>query len=211
MAIILPFCASRPKKNIVHKVISNSYDTYSTEELESIKNNTPLSFLNIISEDNYDNIKQNFENAIKEDIFIKDNNPCYYLYEVTENKISRTGLIAIASSKDYNANVIKRHEATISKRVKLFKDYLKTVKFNAEPVLITYKDDKDFNTFIASFKEHKAEYDFQIENVNHKLWLINNENDIKYIKNFFENLNELHIADGHHRCASSSLGFRKQQ
>ena len=61
--------------------------------------------------------------AASQSIFIKDDKPCYYLYEVTENKISRTGLIAITSSKDYNTTVIKKHEATISKRVKLFKDY----------------------------------------------------------------------------------------
>ena len=205
MAIILPFYAFRPSKEVVHKVVSNSYETYSKEELENIKSNKPLSFLNITSEDNYDNIKQNYGNAINEGVFIKDDKPCYYLYEVNENKISRTGIIAIASTKDYGSNVIKKHEATINKRVKLFKDYLKTVKFNAEPVLIAYKDDKDFNTFIYSLKEHKTEYDFQIENINHKLWLINNENEVKHIKSYFENLNELHIADGHHRCASSSM------
>ena len=51
---------------------------------------------------------------------------------------------------DYETNVIKKHEATISKRENKFKTYLKTVRFNAAPVLLTYPDNETVETVVLS-------------------------------------------------------------
>ena len=41
--------------------------------------------------------------------------------------------------------------------------------------------------------------------ISHKIWIVENKEDIKIIQNAFHKSNELYIADGHHRSASSSL------
>ena len=49
---------------------------------------------------------------IKEGVFVKDTEEIYYLYELTMNGRSQTGLVACASIDDYKNNVIKKHEKT---------------------------------------------------------------------------------------------------
>ena len=46
-----------------------------------------------------------------------------------------TGIIGLASLKDYQAGRIKPHEATLAKREQLFAAYLESVGFHAEPIL----------------------------------------------------------------------------
>ena len=44
--------------------------------------------------------------------FIRDDKPCYYIYELTMNGRTQTGITACASIDDYENNVIKKHENT---------------------------------------------------------------------------------------------------
>lgn len=74
------------------------------------------------------------------------------LYEIQSKHNTFTGIIAGTSIEDYQNNVIKKHEDTLQFRVELFKIYLHQTGFNTEPVLITYPDSTEINTFIAIHK-----------------------------------------------------------
>ena len=90
----------------------------------------------------YELVKKRYEAFKTSNILIKDAIPSYYIYETVQaNGHLFCGVIATASVEDYEAQIIKKHEATIAKRETTFKNYLKTVRFNAAPVLLTYKDD----------------------------------------------------------------------
>ena len=60
--------------------------------------------------------------------------------------------------KTTRRNVIKKHEDTIQRREKLFADYLDTVGFNAEPVLMTYTDEDHINTILIQETKRTPEY-----------------------------------------------------
>ena len=62
------------------------------------------------------------------------------------------------------------------------------------------------DTLLLKYEKQRAEYEFTTTNKTlHKLWVINDENDISSITKNFNKIENLYIADGHHRCASSSL------
>ena len=55
----------------------------------------------------------------------------------------------------------------------MFKDYLDITRFNADPVLLTYNDNKLINNIIKRCSKERAEYEFTTTNkVSHKLWRI---------------------------------------
>ena len=222
MAKINPFKGVRPSKKNIPNFSSRSYKTYSKNELKKELKENPTSFLSIINikkdpafgsekSKRYQIVKERFEAFKDSNILIKDTAPSYYIYETAQaNGHLFCGVIATASVKDYDTRVIKKHEATISKRENTFKNYLKTVRFNAAPVLLTYPDNLTLETGIQNAKKKASEFNsWETENETHKLWCVNNIEDVNLIQKAFENIPSLYIADGHHRSASSALLARE--
>ncbi len=80
--------------------------------------------------------------------------------------------------------------------------------FNTEPVLITYPDSTEINTFIAIHKKSRPIYEFATTNKEkHTLWKIDTETEINLLTEHFEAIPDLYIADGHHRSASAEMLF----
>tara|TARA_B110000459_G_scaffold191943_1_gene228588 strand:- start:68 stop:748 length:681 start_codon:yes stop_codon:yes gene_type:complete len=152
-------------------------------------------------------VKNKFEYLRAKKVLIKDSLHAFYIYE-TRQEVGNLfcGITAGASIKDYNTNVIKKHEATITKREINFKIYLKAVQFNAAPVLLTYSDDPVIEKGIETAKKNAEEINaWNDEDQTHKIWCINNLNDIITLKKMFANVPSLYIADNHHRSVSSAL------
>jgi len=220
---VLPFKAVRPTKAKAGLVASRSYEDYSERELNFQLAFNPYSFLHIINpgykyhqeikgEKRFQMIKNRYLEFKEENIFIQDAGACYYIYQIKTRENSYCGIIAAASAEDYEQNIIKKHEDTIAHRETLFKDYLKVVGFNTEPVLLTYADNEVINNVMASAMQLPPEYEFATHNrETHYLWKIENASSIKQVKEEFGKMNCLYIADGHHRCASSYLLARESK
>ena len=135
----------------------------------------------------------------------KDEKAEFYIHQIIyRNKQKFTGIVGTCHADDYLSDTIKKHEETLQPRVELFTDYLKTVKFNAEPVLISHKKDNALEQLIDRNMKERPEYEFATTSREaHYLWLVDDENDQKQIQNCFEKMQNLYIADGHHRIASS--------
>lgn len=218
MAKIIPFKAVRPTRDKVSLVASRSYQTYTQTEREFRMDYNPFSFLHIVNpgykyhknisgKQRYTLVKNRYSEFKEDHIFIKDETPCYYIYKIV-NREGQTfsGLIAAASTEDYKNDVIKKHEDTIEYRENIFKDYLKTVGFNAEPVLLTYPDNKTIEDVILSIQKNRAEFEFTTTyRDTHYLWKLDDASIIKSIQKAFESIKCIYIADGHHRSASSNL------
>ncbi|WGD34779.1 DUF1015 domain-containing protein [Olleya sp. YS] len=218
MTKILPFKAVRPTRDKVSLVASRSYQSYTQAEREARLDYNPFSFLHIVNpgykydkeisgEARYKLVKNRYSEFKEDGVFIQDQNPCFYIYKIVDRDLQEfNGIVAAASVEDYNNNVIKRHEDTIASREVIFKDYLKTVGFNAEPVLLTYPDNHTISQIITEKQKERAEFEFTTTyRDTHYLWLIEDKKDIKAIAENFSKMNTLYIADGHHRSSSSQL------
>lgn len=224
MIDIRPFKAIRPTRDKVSLVASRSYLSYSEETLIEKLENNPYTFLHIINPDysekqaeikgkeKYRLVKNKFFDFQEEGVFIKDEKPTLYLYQQQKGEIVFTGIICASSIDDYLNGKIKIHEQTIAHREEMFKDYLDITGFNAEPVLLTYPDQNGVSEVFDSYLTERPEYEFTTTNRSiHRLWLIQDEGDIKRLKDIFSNVEALYIADGHHRSASSALLCKKRR
>lgn len=217
MAKIIPFKAVRPARDKVNLVVSRSYETYSGEELEAQLQFNPYSFLHIINpgykfqqevtgEERFSMVRNRYLEFREDNVFIQDESPCFYLYKIKTRDSTCLGIFAAADTDDYKNNLIKKHEDTFQSKEQLFKEYLKVVGFNAEPVLLTYPDNAAIAKIMAEITPGVPEYEFTTtDKVTHYFWKVSDTERIKKLQKEFSAMDTLYIADGHHRTASSYL------
>ena len=137
MANITPFKAVRPVRNKVQLVSSRPYFTYEKSHLKAKLETNPYSFLHVInpefkkdhgtkpnSIERFKLVKNNYDQFKKNNLFVQESKKSLYIYKQSSSIGTFIGLIAGASVKDYENDVIKKHENTLLKREKLFKKYL---------------------------------------------------------------------------------------
>ena len=217
MAIVRPFKAIRPTRDKANLVATRSYLSYSDETLKEKLEHNPFTFLHIINPDYKDEIKKKgiekfnavrkrFNNFQKTGFLITETAESFYIYQQTIENQTFEGIIGATAVADYLSGNIKKHEHTITAREKMFKNYLDTTGFNAEPVLLCHQKNIVITTLIQNYKATRAEYEFATTDTTiHKLWLVNSSKDINIITDSFASIDNLYIADGHHRSASSAL------
>jgi len=218
LAKVIPFRAVRPTRDKVSLIASRSYDSYTPAERKSRLRDNPFSFLHIVNpgykyqkrisgKKRYTLVRNRYLEFKEDKIFMQDPEPCYYFYKIV-NRDGREfrGILAATSAADYENDVIKRHEDTIEYREKIFKEYLKTVGFNAEPVLLTYPDNDALEKIIEKVMATRSEYEFTTTyRDTHYLWNISDPKIIAKVQAQFESMDSIYIADGHHRSSSSYL------
>lgn len=219
MAQVIPFKAIRPEADKVHLVASRSVDGYNLNELKEKLAGNPFTFLHVINPDYYDGVKtkpgskerllkvkNRFNAFVKEKIFLQEDTPAYYIYRQIKGGDTYIGIIACTSIDDYFNGVIKIHEQTLTQREEKLKDYLEVCEFNAEPVLFFYPNDQVIDKFTNETIKTRADYDFTTtDRVRHTLWVVSDRKAVSVLKERFENIPSIYIADGHHRSASSAL------
>ncbi|CBK75785.1 Uncharacterized conserved protein [Butyrivibrio fibrisolvens 16/4] len=120
MALVVPFKAIRPTKEEAATIAALPYDVYNRQEAYEKVKEQPGSFLAIdrpetqfapdvdmYSDDVYNKAAQMLNQWIEEGRFIQDDEDFFYLYELTMDGRSQTGIVACASIDDYEKSVIK--------------------------------------------------------------------------------------------------------
>jgi uncharacterized protein (DUF1015 family) len=219
MAKIFPFRAIRAPRDKVGLVASRSYINYSKSDLISRLKGNPYTFLHVLNPDNsvgnnaprsrnarFLNIKDKLHAFIDDGHLFKEEDPAIYIYRQEAADFAFFGLICGISIDDYLSGNIKIHENTLTRKERLFKQYLDCTRFNAEPVLLTHKPIRSVNSLINKYSKRFPDYDFRTtDTVRHQLWVIRAKTDILAIQKAYDGLDSLYLADGHHRSASSAL------
>lgn len=217
MAVIRPFSAIRPSREKADKIAALPYDVYNREEAKEVTGRNPESFLRIDrAETQFDDsvdtyAPQVYQKAhdmlwqmVEDGSFVKEEKDCYYIYELTMEGRTQTGIAACASIDDYENGVIKKHENT---RAEKEQDRIRHVDIcNAQtgPIFLAYRSNDTVNAVVDTVKGEGALYDFAAEDgVRHRVWVISDEAQIRTIQDAFAGMGEIYIADGHHRAASA--------
>jgi uncharacterized protein (DUF1015 family) len=225
MIKIVPFKSVRPPRDKAHLVASRSYVSYTPAALKRKLSENPYSFIHIInpefasgesikrnSPERFEKVRERYNTFLNEKTLRRDDQSAFYLYEQSTPTDNFIGIIGGVSTSDYKKGLIKKHEQTLTKRETMFCKYLDVCGFNAEPVLLTYRENiSAIDTFKATKKLERPEYEFTTtDKITHKLWVIANDGDIQRIQAAFKKVEALYIADGHHRMASSYLLSEKK-
>lgn len=217
MPRIKPFKGIRPNPRFVNLVVLE-VENLSLQTAKSIREENPYSYVNMLvpKMDNrflmgsrrelaFKKINENFEEFLEKGILIRDEKPSHYIYQIKHRGIVQTGIWTSTSIDDYLNNTVKKHELTRADREKALIDYLQQTGVDANPVLITYPEDPDIDSFINTQTTEIPDLDFCTAEATHKLWKIDNDGDVQTLNKAFAALPVTYIADGHHRAAAASL------
>ncbi len=226
MAIIRPFRAYRPAKGLEDKIAALPYDVYNRAEACAVVAQNPYSFLAIdraetqfgpetdtYAPEVYEKARQMLTEQIAQGRFVQEEKPCYYLYELTMNGRSQTGIVACASIDDYCSNVIKKHENTRADKEQDRINHVDICNMQTGPIFLAYRANIELKKLTDKVKECAPLYDFVSEDgVGHRVWVVDSEEMIHAIAGIFEKIPGIYIADGHHRCASAAkVGLKRRK
>ncbi len=226
MADIRPFLCIRPCREKADKIAALPYDVYSKEEAKQAVAGNPDSFLNIdrpetqFSDDvdMYDSkVYQKAHDLLWERVadgsFIRDEKQCYYVYELTMNGRTQTGIAACASIDDYQNKIIKKHENT---REEKEADRIRHVDIcNAQtgPIFLAYRANYEIDQAVGEVKKQMPLYDFVSDDgIRHRVFAMDDKAHILKVQDVFAGMREIYIADGHHRAASAvKVGLKRRE
>ncbi|MCD7855016.1 MAG: DUF1015 family protein [Clostridiales bacterium] len=227
MSVVRPFKAIRPAAEYAPKVAALPYDVMTSAEARKAVKNNPYSFLHIdraeidLPEGTgeyelavYERAAKNLNDMIRKGIFIQDKSPCLYIYRLTMNGRSQTGVVGCTSIDEYIENKIKKHELTLERKEIDRINHVDYCNANTGPIFLTYRDKKAINKAVQDWIDlHRPIYDFVSEDkIGHTVWIINNTEAINRIVKEFKSVDTLYIADGHHRNASAvKVGLKRRQ
>ena len=211
MEKLKPFAAIRPPRALASLVSTRSYVTYKEEDLWQKLSSNPYSLMHVLQrksgegEPVFMGVRKGFVDFLSSGYLVKETNASYYIYRQTWHGHAFTGIIGLASLKDYQAGRIKPHEATLAKREQLFAAYLETVGFHAEPILLTHEPQATISSIIGEVTASNADVEFATTDMAiHCLWPVPQSFNER-IAQAFGDMDAFYVADGHHRIASSKL------
>ena len=217
MATIKPFQGYRPSEH-VEQLACPPYDVINSQEARDMAAGNLVSFLHVEkpeidlpqSVDLYDaqvyaKGRENLDKFIAQGLLKQDEKPCLYIYAQTMNGRTQYGLVAAVSAAEYDKGIIRKHELTRKDKEEDRTRHVNTLGATTGPVFLTYPDQADMNKIVAQVCAQTPVYDFTTpDGINHRFWIIKEDETIANIERIFAALPVLYIADGHHRSASAA-------
>lgn len=172
---------------------------------------SPYNFVRIYKnkeKDKYTSAKCYLENWIKDEIFIRENEDCFYMYsqefEFERAKKVRRGFIGLLELEEYETGNILPHENTLPGPKKDKLDLLLATEATFGQIFMLYSDPDDIiGKELLKLESIDPDITTKDENGNiHRLWKIHDKSLTELIPKEMKN-KKLYIADGHHRYETS--------
>ena len=228
MSIMKPFKAVRPVPALVEKVAALPYDVMNSDEARQMVVGNPYSFLHVDKAEIdldpaidlydtrvYEKARDNLQKMIADGVFMQDEKACFYIYKQVMNGRAQIGIVGCASVDDYRNNVIRKHELTRADKEQDRINHVDYCDANTGPIFLTYRAKAELSALVEKVMvENAPVYDFISEDgVGHTVWVVEDEQTVFAIEQQFSGIDNLYIADGHHRSASAVRvgGMRREQ
>lgn len=217
MATIKAFKAIRPTPDKAADVAALPYDVYNRAEAREAVAGKPDSFLRVDRPETtmdpdidlydpavYRQAKKNLDRLIDDHILIQDDQKQFYLYELKMGDQIQTGLVACTAVDEYLNGTIKKHELTRSEKEQDRIHHVDSCDANTGPIFLTYRHRDEIDRRVKAIQEKEPVYAFTAEDgIRHRVWCVDDAQDIEGFVKEFNDVPALYIADGHHRAASA--------
>lgn len=217
MSKIRPFAALRPSFSNAPDVACLPYDVMDRQEAAEMAEENPKSFLRIVrseielpgvdayDERVYEKAKENLEAFEENGYLIRDKKPHLYVYAQTMEGRTQRGIVACANIDEYLEGKIKRHELTrVEKELDRFRHFDVT-NANTEPVFFAYRSHSGVKAVLDEICLQDPAVHFTSEDgITHTCYVVDDQLQEGKLLRYFEEMDALYIADGHHRTASAA-------
>ena len=229
MALVQPFRAYLYNHDLApfDKVLTQTYDYITPAMLEQYYAANPHNLIAIEKGRSFqDDTPQNnvytraaasLHGWIAQNVIQQDAAPAFYAYTQeyivpgTSTRRTRQGFIGLGRLEDYSANVIFRHEHTLSGPKADRLELLRHTRTHTGQLFLLYADPhRQVDTVLAEVQSSQSPVTQLTDEygVIHRLWLVAEPHRISTIQKAMAD-QKLVIADGHHRY-ETSLNFRNE-
>jgi len=210
MVDIWPFYGTRPYNQDAKSLIAPSTDHLSIENIEIFRKNNYWNYLKILNpvgqlkeKDSLFEAKAHFEEMKDNNVIKKDNGLNFYIYQIELANHIQLGFLFLGSISDFETNIIKPHEKIYESRKIERADQMMNINTQIGPIYVSYPSEQNIKKLLLSRTVKHPSYDFEsFDKSIHKLWCVSDEDFIEELKNLAKNINNLYIADGHHRMGA---------
>ena len=218
MITFKPFRAIRPRQEHAQDVASRPYDVLDSTEAKNEAAGNPNSFLRVIkpeidlpdnvspySDEVYQQGKKTFLDMVEKGVMITESSPSFYVYRLTMDGRSQTGLVGCCHFEEYFEGKIKKHELTRTAKENDRVKHVETLEANAEPVFFSYRGKQEIDSIVEQITQGETTYDFiAVDGIRHELWTCTDVQTNVEISSAFCSVDALYVADGHHRTAAAA-------
>ncbi len=218
MVRLFRFSAVRPEREVASRVAAVPYDVVTTDEAEAVIRKNPLSFLRVSrpdadpqvrhvqKQDIHGEAREKFDDLLTRGVLSPDDSPGMYLYRVISPSGIYTGLCCCLHVDDYETGIIRRHEQTRVDKEEDRTRHIDRVNANTGPVVLLYRDTGAISRYLESLaraEQPDAEVPWH-DGSCHQVFRITSDEALGRIEDLFRSVQNLYIADGHHRAKSAA-------
>jgi len=216
--LVRPFAGLRPAPGRASDIAAPPYDVVNTEEARELAAGKPFSFFHVsraeidlppetdpYADEVYRTAARNLESFEASGALIRDTEPCFYIYRITMDGRSQTGVAVSASVQAYNENRIKKHELTRPAKEDDRVRQIEAVNSITGPVFTVHRANRELGDLLDEVSS--ATPDAVADGVGgalHELWAVSEKSKVARIGNLLNAMDALYIADGHHRSAAGA-------
>jgi len=215
---VRPFRAIRPRDDLAARIASYPYDVVNAAEARELAADDPDSFLHVVRAeidlepeiDSYDprvyaKARENLDALLDDGRMAQDEAPAYYVYRLTMDGRTQTGVLAAAAVDDYRDGSIRRHEHTRPEKEDDRVRLNTALEACPGPVFLTYRGLPELNAVIAGVTAGTPRVDFTAaDGIRHELWVVDDKTNRARILESFGRVPHAYVADGHHRAAAAA-------
>jgi uncharacterized protein (DUF1015 family) len=217
MATLSPFAALRPKPDLAARVCELPYDVLTSEEAREIAKGNPLSFFHVskpeidlppgtglYSPAVYAMARKNFDRLRAEGTLRREARRAFYLYRQVMGRHAQTGIVGVASCREYLNGTVKKHELTRVDKEDDRVRHMEALEAQTGPAFLLHRADAELDALIAAESQRAPETDFvAADGVRHSSWLLP-EACTARVEARLGATGAFYIADGHHRSAAAA-------
>lgn len=213
----LPFPCIRPVPEHAAEVAALPYDVFDRAEATAYVADRPLSFLNIdrpetqfapeqdmYAPEVYERGAALLRERIEDGTLVEDRNFSYYIYELSWEGHTQTGIVAVCSVDEYEQGVIKRHELTREEKERDRIEHIGALGCQTGPIFLAYRDQPVLDMIVGAAKTSTPLYAFTDDDgVRQTVWEVVRRDAVDALHAMLGQIPCAYIADGHHRAASA--------
>jgi len=217
MVHLYPFQAVHPRKEKAQDIAAVPYDVVNAKEAAEIIRKQPHSFLNIsradatLSCDPYDakvyrTAQERFAQYMRDGLLIKDLDLSLYIYRVTTQTRTYTGLCGCFDLLEYKDGTIRKHELTRVEKEQDRTRHIDAVNANTGPVIFLHEKNQIIRSLLTEQIQAIKTPSICVtasDGSIHEIFPFSSPEQIQSFVEGFSNIRHLYIADGHHRCKSA--------
>jgi uncharacterized protein (DUF1015 family) len=187
-------------------LLTQPYDKISPQMQTRYLAASPYNLVRIVLDRDYAGAAKCFADWIREGVFAQDAVPGFYAYsqefEVPDSgeRLTRQGFIGLGRLEDYSANVVYRHEQTLTGPKKDRRELLDHTRAQFEQLFMLYSDPRaSVDAILSEASKGAPILDVLDEyQARHRVWAIADPDEMAMIQSLMGD-KKLLIADGHHR------------